>query len=215
MSEQDVIGTFAGVRPIVATGQSDPSKKAANVLWQEDGLLTVTGGKLTTFRVMAQAALKQVRKRLPVAVSVPKQARLFDMVSAEFVDQLPPQTWARLLGRYGADTNAMLCSADVGECESIADLPSVWCELRWAARAEGVVRLEDLLLRRVRLGFTLRNGGAGSNRSNSHHRSAGTGLVRCQMASRTRRLCADLAACLCLWRGFDKIGVEPTVSGKT
>ncbi|MCO5182608.1 MAG: glycerol-3-phosphate dehydrogenase/oxidase [Anaerolineae bacterium] len=216
LSEQDVIGTFAGVRPVVATGQSDPSKESReHVLWQEDGLLTVTGGKLTTFRVMAQAALKQVRKRLPVAVSVPKQARLFDMVSAEFVDQLPPQTWARLLGRYGADTNAMLCSADVGECESIADLPSVWCELRWAARAEGVVRLEDLLLRRVRLGFTLRNGGLdqiGRIRT----------IVQPELGWSDAKWQAELAAYAQTWqRAYaygavsTKIGVEPTVSGKT
>ena len=41
---------------------------------------------------------------------------------------------------------------------AIAPLPNLWAELRWAARAEGVVHLDDLLLRRVRLGMLLPNG---------------------------------------------------------
>ncbi|HLF01930.1 MAG TPA: glycerol-3-phosphate dehydrogenase C-terminal domain-containing protein, partial [Anaerolineales bacterium] len=45
------------------------------------------------------------------------------------------------------------------ELESIGDTPSVWAEVRWAARAEGVIHLDDLLLRHVRLGLLLPNGG--------------------------------------------------------
>ncbi|MDO9348436.1 MAG: glycerol-3-phosphate dehydrogenase C-terminal domain-containing protein [Anaerolineales bacterium] len=43
----------------------------------------------------------------------------------------------------------------------IGESPSLWAELRWAARAEGVVHLDDLLLRRVRLGIVLPGGGLG------------------------------------------------------
>jgi glycerol-3-phosphate dehydrogenase len=43
--------------------------------------------------------------------------------------------------------------------ESIAGSTALWAELRWAARAEGVVHLDDLLLRRVRLGLLLPQGG--------------------------------------------------------
>jgi glycerol-3-phosphate dehydrogenase len=42
---------------------------------------------------------------------------------------------------------------------TIGDSPHLWAELRWAARAEAVVHLSDLLLRRVRVGLTLPQGG--------------------------------------------------------
>ena len=47
-----------------------------------------------------------------------------------------------------------------GELKAIAGTPVLWAELRWAARCEGVVQLDDLLLRRVRLGLLLPHGGA-------------------------------------------------------
>jgi glycerol-3-phosphate dehydrogenase len=65
----------------------------------------------------------------------------------------------RLLGRYGADAPALVQAAEPGELEPIPSTEILWAELRWAARAEGVVHLDDLLLRRVRLGHLLGEGG--------------------------------------------------------
>jgi glycerol-3-phosphate dehydrogenase len=65
----------------------------------------------------------------------------------------------RLLGRYGPDAAAMLAAADEDEFERIDGTPACWAELRWAARAEAVHHLDDLLLRRVRLGLLLPGGG--------------------------------------------------------
>jgi glycerol-3-phosphate dehydrogenase len=73
--------------------------------------------------------------------------------------ELSPALRLRLWGRYGADMPAVLACAAPDELEVIGDSPCVWAELRWAARAEGVVHLDDLLLRRVRLGLLLPNGG--------------------------------------------------------
>lgn len=71
----DVISTWAGVRPVIGTGKDDPSKESRDyVIWQEDGLLTVTGGKLTTFRAIAQSALKTVSDRLPTCQHEPKKS---------------------------------------------------------------------------------------------------------------------------------------------
>ncbi len=50
--------------------------------------------------------------------------------------------------------------AQNGELEHVADTPYLWAELRWACRDEGVLHLEDLLLRRLRIGLLLANGGA-------------------------------------------------------
>jgi glycerol-3-phosphate dehydrogenase len=65
----------------------------------------------------------------------------------------------RLLGRFGADAPALVKSALPGELEIIPGTQTLWAELRWAARAEGVVHLDDLLMRRVRLGVLLQGGG--------------------------------------------------------
>ena len=62
----DIIATFAGVRPVIDSGKADPSKEARDhAVWLEQGLLTVTGGKLTTFRLIAQDALAHCAPLLP------------------------------------------------------------------------------------------------------------------------------------------------------
>lgn len=161
LSEQDVIGSWAGVRPVVNTGQADPSKESReHVLWQENGLVTVTGGKLTTFRLMAQQALRAIRSELPDKLDLRREERMVDLVAAEITPfHLPLPAWVRLQGRYGADTPGLLAAAEPDELTPVERLPALWAELRWAARAEGVVHLDDLLLRRVRLGLTLPGGG--------------------------------------------------------
>jgi glycerol-3-phosphate dehydrogenase len=63
------------------------------------------------------------------------------------------------MGRYGAQACNLVEAASEGELQTIGTSPSLWAELRWAARNEGVVHLEDLLARRVRLNITLPGGG--------------------------------------------------------
>ena len=53
----------------------------------------------------------------------------------------------------------LLAAAHDGELATIAGSQTLWAELRWAARVEAVMHLEDLLLRRTRLGLLLRQGG--------------------------------------------------------
>jgi hypothetical protein len=90
-----------------------------------------------------------------------KKHPVLDAVDANLpgAERLDDEKRQRLLGRYGADAPALVEAAAEGELERIADTDLVWAELRWAARAEGVVHLDDLLLRRVRLGLLTRQGG--------------------------------------------------------
>jgi glycerol-3-phosphate dehydrogenase len=74
-------------------------------------------------------------------------------------DQLTPALRIRLLGRHGVNATAMIDIAQANELEAIGGSLNLWAELRWAARAEGVVHLDDLLLRRLRIGLTLPQGG--------------------------------------------------------
>lgn len=72
---------------------------------------------------------------------------------ADLLAELDSPARLRLLGRYGAEARNLSDAAHPGELASIDGGVSLWAELRWAARAEAVVHLDDLLLRRVRLGL--------------------------------------------------------------
>jgi glycerol-3-phosphate dehydrogenase len=130
------------------------------VLWNESGLLTVSGGKLTTFRLMAHKALRAVRSVLPEHPRLGSEERVLDPLPPETVlCDIPPELRLRLMGRYGVEACALVEAAQEGELETISPSPSLWAELRWAARTEGVVHLEDLLSRRLRVNINLPNGG--------------------------------------------------------
>jgi len=164
LTKRDVLATFGGVRPVIGTGKTDPSKESRDhVLWEEEGLLTVTGGKLTTFRLIALDALKMVRERLPDTPKIDKKHPVLDPIDVELSDgpALDEETRRRLIGRYGADAPNLVEAAVEGELDAgaIPGTRALWVELRWAARAEGVVHLDDLLLRRVRLGLLTEEGG--------------------------------------------------------
>jgi glycerol-3-phosphate dehydrogenase len=161
---EDIISTFSGLRPVIDTGKEDPSKESReHAIWDEDGLITVTGGKLTTFRLMARDALKIARKylgaihfdpKLPVLKHLPEQALALLEASS-----FNPAQRLRLLGRYGPQAAETFAAVPETERGTIASTPYLWAELRQAACCEGVVHLSDLLLRRVRLGLLLPGGG--------------------------------------------------------
>jgi len=156
----DILSTFAGVRPVVSRGFADPSREPRDSwIGLEHGLLTLMGGKLTTCRATAHAALATLRSRIPELSRLDRDARLLDAAPASLDARLPAHARARLLGRYGAEASSLVAAARAGELEPIADTSTLWAEIRWAARAEAPGHLDDLLLRRVRIGLTLPEGG--------------------------------------------------------
>lgn len=155
----DVVATYSGVRPVVGTGKADPSKEARDhLVLAEQGLVTVTGGKLTTFRLLAHDALAAAGLRQ--TPSAPRLTAHADSGADALTRELSAGARRRLFGRYGADAARLVAAASSGELERIPGSSTLWAELRWAARREWVVHLEDLLLRRVRLGIQLPEGGA-------------------------------------------------------
>ncbi len=163
----DVQATFAGVRPVIGCGHTAaPSEESRDhVVWQKKGLLTVTGGKLTTFRLIANDALQAIRELLKAdGVTLPSSrldGPIFDHAAGQErpLAGLDSALCRRLCGRYGAEAMELVAAAAPGELQPIPGTPLLWAELRWAARAEGVIHLDDLLLRRVRLGLLLPEGG--------------------------------------------------------
>lgn len=164
LEARDAVASFAGVRPVVGTGKRNPSEESReHVLRVESGLLTVTGGKLTTFRLVAVTALRLLARRLPPLARIGRGAGVFRPGGAPGpqLGPLGPEAARRLAGRLGAAAAVeAVARARPGELAPIAGTPYLWAELRHAARRERVVRLDDLLLRRVRLGLLLPDGGA-------------------------------------------------------
>ncbi|MBW4933071.1 glycerol-3-phosphate dehydrogenase/oxidase [Marinobacter sp. F4206] len=156
ISKEDILSTWAGVRPIVTDGTSkDPSSENREHEFREDrGLISIAGGKLTTFRLIAREALvrglgenaNRLRDtNLPVFTPEPDIAR---------PAALTHLTWNRLKGYYGPDLASMLASSPLEEV--FVDGKSsglLWAELHWACKEEDVQHLDDLLLRRTRLGL--------------------------------------------------------------
>jgi len=161
LDAEDAIASFAGVRPLVGMGRGDPSKESRrHVVLEDKGLVTIAGGKLTTFRPMAWDTLKAVRHLLPDMPPTDDDMAMLDAIPSDLpaADSLDEGQRRRLLGRYGVDAPAVVAAARVNELQPIEDTPYLWAELRWAARNEAVIHLDDLLLRRVRIGLLLPEG---------------------------------------------------------
>jgi len=161
LTAADVVSTWSGVRPVVSSGAADPSSELRDhVVWDERGLVTVTGGKLTTFRLAANDALRAAAHRLPALGALHRGAPALDPLPPPPDTPVGDAPSTRFRGRYGREAAALLGTCAPEELEPIPGTLMTWAELRWAARCEGVVHLDDLLLRRVRLGLLLPRGGA-------------------------------------------------------
>lgn len=162
ITRADVISTWSGVRPVIGSERSkDPSKERRDhAVWSDQGLITVSGGKLTTFRLIALDALAAAQSQLPQP-EVSSDDRVFSspgMTAEELVPSNP--VWGRrLIGRYGAAARNLLDEAPQEEHLRIDSTDFCLAECRWAIQHEAVIHLDDLLLRRTRLGLLLENGG--------------------------------------------------------
>lgn len=159
---EDCIAAFAGVRPVLSEDDRPPSEESReHVVWVDQGLVTVTGGKLTTFRRLAWDALKAAKPFLPEVQLPDRKDSIFskppDHLDAD--NALTEQGWRRLYGRYGAAADTIVKRAAPEDLSEIPGTRTIWAELPFVARGEGVRHLDDLLLRRVRIGLLTRRGG--------------------------------------------------------
>ncbi len=158
ITQSDVCACYAGVRPVVDSGVGVASKAARDhVVLDESGLITVAGGKLTTFRLMAQDALELAAPHVEKAFTCDDGA-IFTSVG------LLPARWGasirhRLAARYGWRAVELSAQATDDDLQTIPGTDTLWLEIAIAARCEAVVHLDDLMLRRTRLGLLLRHGG--------------------------------------------------------
>jgi glycerol-3-phosphate dehydrogenase len=145
LSDDDVIGRYAGLRPLLGgdgdTSSADISRR--HTLLEQDGVLVIVGGKLTTYRRMAQDAVDKVVAGLGRG----GECRTRDI---GLTGSGPGRSSgnARLDRRFGAEA-AMVAS--LGPVEPIAPgVPILRCEVPWAVEAEGAVTVADVLDGRLR-----------------------------------------------------------------
>ncbi|MFF4648378.1 glycerol-3-phosphate dehydrogenase/oxidase [Streptomyces sp. NPDC001380] len=159
LHRSDVAGAFAGLRPLLDTGAggstADLSRRHA-VLTSADGVVTVVGGKLTTYRRMAEDAVDAAVAARGLPAGPCRTAR------TPLVGAAPPGALAaldaprRLVDLYGTEAPAVhaLGAADPALREPAAPgHPATLAELVWAVRHEGALDESDLLDRRTRIGL--------------------------------------------------------------
>ncbi|GFG72955.1 glycerol-3-phosphate dehydrogenase/oxidase [Mycobacterium botniense] len=168
LTHADIDGVYAGLRPLLA-GESDDTSKLSRehaVAVPAPGLVSIAGGKYTTYRVMAADAIDAAAEFIParVAPSITAKVQLlgadgyFALVNqAEHVGAmhgLHPYRVRHLLDRYGSLLSEVLAlAADRRELLSpITAAPAyLKVEALYAAAAEGALHVEDILARRMRI----------------------------------------------------------------
>jgi glycerol-3-phosphate dehydrogenase len=172
--ESDVLSTWAGLRPLMAHDAATASEvsREHEIRDVTPGLMVIAGGKLTTYRLMAEQAVDRVAQKLGSRRTVLERCRtkttplpgaanpeaLADLGRAAAglarAHGLEPDVALHLIHSYGLRAPAvLLCGREAGVgAERIApDLPYVWAEVAFAAQAEHALRLDDALRRRTNI----------------------------------------------------------------
>jgi glycerol-3-phosphate dehydrogenase len=162
-SQQDVAGAYAGVRPLISSGDTRKSvdiSRKAELYETSSGLITITGGKLTTWRRMAKLAVDRLVERdgreAPCRTHEIPLGQPVDPDTLPRVPGVAEEAYARLAGRYGhAAEQVLRLAADDAALAApvVAGMPDVLAEAPFAARNEQARSVGDVLLRRTRLGL--------------------------------------------------------------
>lgn len=172
VSRHHVLSTWAGVRPVVTTAKAGRRNKAPSsesrehAIHSDRGLVSIGGGKLTTFRLIARQALTLgLGETAPLR---PETEPVFRPATGlQRPNTVSHQSWHRLQGFYGPDLQAVL---QAGPVKPVTNAPTLsrapadllWAEVLWACKEGDIVHLDDLMLRRTRLGLVLPEGGKAS-----------------------------------------------------
>jgi glycerol-3-phosphate dehydrogenase len=163
LGQGDLTGAFAGVRPLISTG--DPKKsvdisRKAELYETSSGMITITGGKLTTWRRMAKMTVDRLALRdasdAPCRTQDIPLGQAIDAQELPRVEGVPEQSYEALAARYGHSAHQVLAlAAERGELAQpiVEGLPDLLAEVVLAARHEQARSVADVLLRRTRLGL--------------------------------------------------------------
>jgi glycerol-3-phosphate dehydrogenase len=161
LAAADITGAYAGVRPLISSGDSRKSvdiSRKAELYETSSGLITITGGKLTTWRRMAKLAVDRIVERdgrqAPCRTQEIPLGAPVDAADLQRVPGVAEESYGRLAGRYGHAAERVLEVAagteGLGE-PIIRGLPDLLAEAPFSARHEQARSVGDVLLRRTRL----------------------------------------------------------------
>ncbi len=163
LTASDITGAFAGVRPLISSadaGKSVDISRKAELYETSSGMVTITGGKLTTWRRMAKMAVDRLVER--EARDAPCRTHEIPLGQAIEASELPrvegvrDEAYAPLAARYGhAAHDVLAIAAQRGELAQpvVEGRPDLLAEVVHAARREQARTVGDVLLRRTRLGL--------------------------------------------------------------
>lgn len=167
LTDDDILSVYAGYRPLVKSrGARAADLSRTHVVLQEvNGMVTIVGGKLTTYRRMAQDTVDVIAKRDGMPISHPTQKLLltgaigWGNAKREFEARgkqlgLAPDVVEHLAFSFGSNADAVLDlineDKSLGE-RLVSDLPYLRAEVVYACRNEMAMTLEDVLARRTRI----------------------------------------------------------------
>ena len=178
LTRDDIIGTYAGLRPLLQPGvkagaESTKVSREHTVASPQPGLTVIAGGKLTTYRQMAEDAVdhvlgKDAKSNPSITATIPlvgaegytAARRGLPLLSQKY--QLTEDRAKHLFSRYGSELVDVLAliDADPSMAEPLEHAPDyIRAEAAFAVLREGALHLEDVLLHRVRLDFEQRDRG--------------------------------------------------------
>jgi glycerol-3-phosphate dehydrogenase len=161
LSASDLAGAYAGVRPLISSGDRGKSvdiSRKAELYETSSGMITITGGKLTTWRRMAKQTVDRIVEREGSdARCVTHEIPLGMAVAPDDLTTAPEGAREQLAGRYGHLAHDVLALTvnrpDLAE-PIVPGRPDLLAEVAYAARREQARTVGDVLLRRTRLGLT-------------------------------------------------------------
>jgi glycerol-3-phosphate dehydrogenase len=176
ISMSDVISVFAGLRPLVGGngGSTSELSRKEEIIESDSGLITIIGGKLTTYRSMAEQAADIVARRLgqppgsltreiELAGGAVPESELEEAASSASKEfNVPVETAEHLIRSYGGNYRDVLeiaRTSDDLKKRLVDGLPHIEAEVIYAARSEMAATVEDFLSRRTRIALLARDQG--------------------------------------------------------
>lgn len=176
LTKDDILGVYAGLRPLLA-GESESTSQLSRehaVARPEPGLISIAGGKYTTYRVMAKDAVDAAAEDLgPIKDSVTENVPLIGAegyqamvnLTSELAHETGLPEWRidHLLGRYGSKLHEVLAlgEEDPSLLEPVTNAEAyLRAEIKYAATHEGALHLADVLTRRTRMSIETKHRGS-------------------------------------------------------
>jgi len=171
VTEADIVGTWAGLRPLVAagSGRTRDMSRRHHLSVSTSGIVSIAGGKLTTYREMAAHTVDAVVRLLGGRRSRRSRTKRLSLRGADGVERarsyrgLAPDVVTHLAGRYGGEATDLFALLEKRPdllAPLVRGLPYLLVEAVHAARSEMATTLDDVLSRRTRARLLARDASA-------------------------------------------------------